>query len=1025
MTRSNKFSLIGTLPFLLLLILFATPAWTLDPAKKLSQFGHTTWRLQDGFFNGTPTAVVQTMDGYLWLGTESGLWRFDGVRFVRWNPPTEKPQLELPIESLLASHDGSLWIGTTHGLFHWKGQELTLYPEVRGFVSAILERANGEIWFTDYGSFSASAVCQVVIDQVRCYGKEDEFSGPTTLAEGIEGNLWIGTNEGLVCWKPGLPTFYGPVGLKGNKSVGVSAIVPAQGNSLWVGMAVAGRGLGLQQLIRNSWKTFITPQLDGSTLQVTALLLDRQNSLWVGTETQGIYRIRGRQVDHFRRSDGLSSDTVFQSGLFEDREGNIWVTTSLGLDCFRDLRVTTFTSREGLTVDEVDAVLASRDGTVWVGGPRALDAISPDNGFSVKPQRNLPGSQVTALLEDHRGQLWVGIDNDLFVNKEGNFHRVVRERNRPVGFVVGMTEDVDHNVWAETRGTPRELLRIQGLRVVEEFPAPQMPTARTLAADPGGGIWLGLGSGDLARYVHGRLEVFSFKQSTAPNIESVVNHLAVNTDGSVMGATSFGLIAWKNGQKQTLTTRNGLPCNWIHAFLTDNQGNLWLYAQCGLVRVANSELQKWWDQPDAVLQVKVWDAIDGAQPGHAPFNAAAKSKDGRLWFTNNISLQMVDPARMEQNSIIPPVHIEEVIANHQRYAASGDISLPPSVRDIEIAYTALSFTAPQKVHFRYRLDGYDQGWLEAGTRRQAFYNDLPPGRYRFRVVASNNEGLWNEAGASLDFRIPPAWYQTIWFHGLSGITIILVLGLIHRLRMRQVARAISIKSDARLAERTRMARELHDTFIQTIQGSRLVVNDALARPSDSESMLQVLRQLADWLERATQEARTALNSLRESTTGRNDLRLAFQHIIESNFIPGSMSVNLSVIGEIRAMHPIVRHEIYRIAHEAIRNASQHSHASRLDIELRYGRELTLRVGDNGIGIDPAVLDKGKKGHFGLQGMRERAGRIGAKLTLLSNTSSGTVITLVVPEGVLYSTPRTNLFVKVTQNIKRFFARGSD
>jgi signal transduction histidine kinase len=718
----------------------------------------------------------------------------------------------------------------------------------------------------------------------------------------------------------------------------------------------------------------------------------------------------------------LSSDTIW--GFLEDREGDVWVTTTQGLDCFRDLRVASFSRREGLTADEVDAVLASRNGTVWTGGPAALDAISPANAYSIRPQRHLPGNQVTSLLEDHAGRLWVGVDNSLLVHENGKFRPVNGRNGHPVGFVVGLTEDVEHNVWAETRASPRKLLKIQDFKVQEEFPAPTMPAARQIAADLNGGIWLGLLSGDLARYAHGKLEVFPFMRSDPPTIDSEVNHLLVNRDGSVMGATNVGLIAWRDGKRRTLTVRNGLPCEGLNALLFDNQNNLWLSARCGLVRIANSELQKWWEDPDATVQVKVLDAMDGAQTGYSSFNPAARSIDGKLWFSNGSELQMVDPTRLVQSTMAPPVHIEEVVANRKRYEPSNGISLPPATRDLEIDYTGLSFTVPQKVQFSYRLQDHDANWQDAGTRRQAFYSDLPPGHYRFHVIACNNEGVWNEAGATLDFRILPAWYQTVWFRLLIAITGVLILLAVHRLRVRQVARTISARADERLAERTRMARELHDTLLQTIQGSKLVADDALRNASELEVMRGTLKQLAVWLEQAMKEGRAALNSLRESTTERNDLRESFQRVTQSSLIPSSMAVSLSVVGEVREMHPIVRDEVYRIGYEAIRNACLHSRASRLDLELRYGSNLMLRVSDNGIGIDPAVLDLGKDGHFGLQGMRERAGRIGGKLTMVSTLNTGTVVTIVIPEGLVYRAERAGLFERLISVIKRAKNRAS-
>jgi signal transduction histidine kinase len=347
--------------------------------------------------------------------------------------------------------------------------------------------------------------------------------------------------------------------------------------------------------------------------------------------------------------------------------------------------------------------------------------------------------------------------------------------------------------------------------------------------------------------------------------------------------------------------------------------------------------------------------------------------------------------------------VESVVADRQSYVPHQGLRLPPRTRDLEIAYTALSYVAPQKVRFRYRLEGRDAAWQDPGTRRQAFYTDLGPGKYQFHVIASNNDGVWNDTGANLNFIIAPAWYQTVWFELFSGVAILFIVWALYQLRVRQIAEAMNARFDERLDERTRLARELHDTLLQTIQGSKMVADDALDDPADPARMHRALEKLSTWMGQASQEGRAALNSLRASTTQRNDLADAFRRATESDLIPASMSVSFSVVGLPGEMHPIVRDEICRIGYEAIRNATSHSRANRLNVELSYAQDLILRVKDNGVGIDPQVLDKGREGHFGLQGMRERTARIGGKLTLISSASAGTEMKLIVPGSVIFRT----------------------
>jgi signal transduction histidine kinase len=364
---------------------------------------------------------------------------------------------------------------------------------------------------------------------------------------------------------------------------------------------------------------------------------------------------------------------------------------------------------------------------------------------------------------------------------------------------------------------------------------------------------------------------------------------------------------------------------------------------------------------------------------------------------------MIDPGRSYKNPMPPPVHVEALVADGKSYSPASPITLPPLTRDIQIDYTALSFVLPQRMGFRYILEGRDRGWENPGLRRQAFYSDLRPGSYRFRVIASNNDGVWNETGATLDFKVAAAWYQTTWFRSLCSVAGLLLLWAIYRLRVRRIAGTMKARFDERLAERTRIARDLHDTFLQTIQGSKLVADDALSATTDLPRMRHAMERLSAWLGRATEEGRAALNSLRTSTTEVNDLADAFRRALEECRIFSSMEATLQVSGQFQEMHPIVRDEVYRIGYEAIRNACVHSQATRLTVELSYAQDLRLRICDNGTGIAPEILQRGKQGHFGLQTMRERAARIMGQFSVESSAGSGTAITLTVPRGIIYRT----------------------
>jgi signal transduction histidine kinase len=439
----------------------------------------------------------------------------------------------------------------------------------------------------------------------------------------------------------------------------------------------------------------------------------------------------------------------------------------------------------------------------------------------------------------------------------------------------------------------------------------------------------------------------------------------------------------------------------MNSLIEDNQGKLWLSSECGLVEIPKTELQKWWQEPDTIVQFDIWDSLDGFLPDQVPFEGAAKSPDGRLWFANGAVLQMIDPAHISRNLLPPPVHIEEVIADRRSYEPGGNLRLPPITRDLEIDYTALSFMAPRKVRFRYRLEGHDVNWQEPGTRRQAFYSDLPPGIYHFHVTACNNDGVWNEAGATLDFRVMPAWYQTIWFRVSCVGGFVLLLWALYQLRLQQLQRQFNMTLEARVGERTRIARDLHDTLIQSVDGLMLRIQTALTESDPKRSRLMIEKAL-DSADEVMLEGRQRVNALRPEATTVKELSEALasygQDLSEDH--PATFSVAL--LGSPKAVDAFVRDEAYCIGREALGNAFQHADATKIEVEVRYDRRMVhMRVRDDGHGIDEQTLIGGLPGHWGLRGMRERAQVIGGKLVIWSRPGVGTEIDLEIPADLAY------------------------
>jgi signal transduction histidine kinase/ligand-binding sensor domain-containing protein len=987
----------------------ASSAWALDPTKRLSQYAHTSWRSRDGYFGGSyPSSIAQTQDGFIWIGTTSGLIRFDGVRFTQWSPPDGQP-LPLPIYCLVAARDGSLWIGSQGSVAHWASGRLTRYAAGPFSVLAILERRDGTIWFTRVGGGKPGGLCRLERGASQCYGASDGIEGLGTdaLAEDGAGNLWIGGDASVVRWTPTAHVAYPLPQLLSVIGSGVAALEPAPDEGVWVGMEnVSGRELGLQRLAAGRMQPVVAGKLDGSTLPVFTLHYDGSGSLWVGTENQGIYRIHGETVDQFRSVDGLSGDHVWK--FLEDREGTLWVATTRGLDAFHDRGVVTLSTREGLGLDQVDSVLAARDGTVWVGGPQGLDAIRSAGVTSI----HLPGSDVTSVFEDHTGTLWVGINNTLTFRNQGRFEPIDIPDPDPKGIVTSLTEDVNGNVWAEVRGTPSKLIRIQDRRVREVFVEPRVPAATRLAADPEGGVWLGLRSGNLARFRNGVVETFLFEHDSAAAHPAPIAQLSVGHDGSVLAAATFGLLGWHQGTRRLMTVSNGLPCDKIDAVVEDDHATVWLATPCGLLGLAPEEVNAWWRNPEVTVHPRILDSLDGWEPGEVSFQPAARSIDGRLWFANQSAVQVIDPDRLPHNTLPPPVQIEGIVADRKEFRPAVSLRLPPLTRDLQISYTALSLVAPQKVRFRYRLEGHDTDWQDATTRRQAFYNDLPPGDYSFRVIACNNDGVWNEAGASISLTIAPAWYQAKLFRAACLAFGILALWALYRLRVHQIKAAAATRFNERLAERTRVARDIHDTLLQTIQGSKMVTEDALEHAAEPGRLRTAIEQLDNFLARATREGRAALNSLRATSAEGHDLMETLKRVAEEETGAGSLSVTCTSTGEPRDIHPIVADEVFRIAHEAVRNARMHAQASKLLVELEFGERLIFRITDDGMGMDSALLEHGRPGHFGLQGMRERAAHAEGKLTITSAPGAGTVITLIVPGGIAFQTEKTMLFSRL-------------
>jgi ligand-binding sensor domain-containing protein/signal transduction histidine kinase len=989
------------------LLVWCQSAFALNPSLDVGQYAHASWKIRDGFTKGRISSIAQTPDGYLWLGTDFGLLRFDGVRNVPFQSPPDQHLPSSTIIQLLAARDGTLWIGTDKGLASWDGNRLTQYPELAGqFVFALLEDRDGAVWAGTY-SFPSGRLCAIHNGGVQCYGEDGSLGrGVASLYEDGRGNLWAEGQNGLWRWKPEPSEFFP-----------LQDFSPTTQNLAedFDGAILIGTNGGVKRFVGGRIEAYPLPD-SVRKFRANHILRDRDGGLWVGTLTGGLVHVHQGRTDVFSPSDGLSGDNV--DALFEDHEGNIWVVTENGLDRFRDFAVPTFSVGQGLSNVNVEAVLAARDGSVLLATAGGLNRwnngqITVYGGSAAQPQQNI--NVPHSLFQDDRGRIWAFTLRE-FGYLEGD--RFIPVSGIPGGVTRSIVEGAEGNLWVANQNLG--LFQLRGSEVVQQVPWDKLghkDFAAALAFDPSrGGVWLGFFQGGIVYFRDGKVEA---SYAVADGLgEGRVNDLRLDQDGTLWAATEGGLSRLKNDRIATLTGRNGLPCDTVHWVMEDDAHAFWLYTACGLVRVARAELEAWAADADQgkdakrTIQATVFDITDGVTSRAYPIGFSpqvAKSADGKLWFPGLDGVSVVDPNHLPFNRLPPPVHVEQFIADRKTYdvtsSTGGRARLPPLVRDLEIDYTALSLAAPEKVLFRYKLEGHDADWQEAGNRRRAFYNDLPPGDYRFRVMACNNSGVWNETGTFLDFTIAPTYYQTTWFRLLFVAVFLLLLGALYQMRLRQVAGQVRGRMEERLAERERIARDLHDTLLQSVQGLILKFHAVATQMRRDEPAYDALEKTLDQADRVLAEGRDRIRHLRGTTEASGGLPAAFQRVVEETPRGGDVAFKTVVEGSVRELHPIIREESYCIAREALVNALTHSEGRHVEVEITYDpRQFRLRVRDDGRGIDPAIIEEGRPDHWGLRGMKERAQRIGAQLNLWSRSETGTEVELTVPGATAYQVP---------------------
>jgi signal transduction histidine kinase/ligand-binding sensor domain-containing protein len=989
-------------------LLLCSRAWSLECDLTLQQLNHKGWTAA----NGAPSDVValaQTPDGTLWVGSEMGLFRFDGLSFVRYAGPPDQPFESNNVSSLATSPDGALWIGFRFGdVGVLKDGRFTHYGKADGLPDGTVKSI---VWDHDGGTWVAARGGLARLRGTRwervAIGAND--LSPYGALVDRSGTLWVLAPDRVLARAPGASQFqeiatrtYAPNGP--NMALGL-----APDGAVWTSDAGG--------LTRMDPPTSPHPSGNRTFPNVSegALLFDREGNLWLGSElVQRVSRSRQladprnlgvTQPEAFGTSDGLTSSRVLS--LFEDREGNIWAGTTLGLDRFSDSKVVRLALPRTLKVadpvggpviapgganamwvalrtafpaglllrvsngkvvaqqpaPEFSSAYRDADGTAWFGGPTALAHIEGTRLVTQPLPPQAWGSDVQAIVRDHSGAMWIA------VIRKGVFRLF----------------DGQWLAYGGLQALPRET------PIVE-------------SDDQRDGLWFGYTHNRVARVEGAVVRLFSVADGLkVGNVTAISARRAHVWVGGELGLARFDgshFVSVKGASD------NSRAFSGITGIVETEGGDLWLHGNKGVLHVSPEEVEQAVRDTGHRVRYEAFDYLDGL-PGTAvqlrPLPSAVETPDGALWFVTTNGLASIVSTRIHRNTLPPPVTIWSVTAGDRRYPlTSATLRLPVHTSKLQIEYTAGSLTIPERMRFRYKLDGSDNEWQDAGGRREVFYTNLAPGEYSFHVTASNNDGVWNPVGASLNFTISPAFYQTTWFRVLCGLVCLILLWRLYDFRVAQIRAKMRGRLEERLAERERIARDLHDTLLQGVEGLVLRFQAVANRISRGEPVCELLESALRRADQVLEEGRDRVLNLREGAGHIRELAQALAASGEQLALLYPAGFRASSEGVPRDLHPIAREELLFIGREALANAFRHAGASMIEAEVSYGdTALKMHVRDNGRGIDPEVLKNGRSGHWGLPGMRERARNVRADLEIWSKPGAGTEIELSLQAELAY------------------------
>ena len=965
----------------LALTLCANPLLALDPSKRVTQYMLDGLRREDGLPQSSVQSIVQTHDGYLWFGTEQGLARYNGARIVsfgNWNTPEIQGN---DAQVLYEDRSGTLWVGSHgNGIAQWRDGRFRRLPArlSSGFVFAITQDARGGMWIGTDGGLNHLANGRIeAFTTKRGLGDDTVYA----VVARRDGSVWAGTRGGLSEIRNDvLRTYTTRDGLPSNA---IRSLYEDRSGTLWIGT----RGGGVARL-QNGKLTAIGASEGLPNLDIFGILEDRDGNVWIATGGGGLARLRNGRISVLTSGAGLGSDTVLS--LLEDAEGSLWVgTEGGGVTRLKDSKFVTVTKADGLSHDIVLSVYEDAKGDIWLGTlGGGVNRISGETIRSYTTRDGLSSDMVFAVGGDRSGSIWIGTADGLNRLHAGHL-TTYRAKDGPSSPVSAIYEDRAGTVWFGTRRGGVSRFRDGRFTSLTKSDGLADNWVLAVLEDRRGDLWFGT-AGGLSRF-DGRTFTTFGPQNGLP--DDLIMALHEDDDGVLWVATRKGLSRLAGRTFTTLTWKDGLFDD-PFATLDDHHGSLWVSSNNGVYRLSKRELADFAAHRIAHVHSTPFGTADGLRSAECNGGvqpSAWRSGSGILWFPTVKGVAYIDPAHIRTNAVAPPPKIEQVIADERMVSMKGPLRLAAGTHRLEIQFAGLSFAAPERVHFRYRLEGFDSDWIDGGTRRTAIYTNLSPGSYRFAVLAANNDGLWSAAPATLDIEQAPFFHQTPAFVALC----VLGVAALGALFFFSWTRRIRAEYAGKLAERARISLELHDTVAQELVSVHLLLDLAAGTlASDGAATRRYIERAAAVSQETLGEVRRVLANLRPSALDEKPLPAALESFVNQAAEGFSPRPHVVVHGTPRPLPPEIENDLLRIAQEAITNALHHANASRVEVELLYEAErVRLRVVDDGVGSGEHDLQALASERYGVRGMRERAARMKAQFRITSKSSEGTEVSV--------------------------------